>query len=437
MSVVAPADVDLRRADRIALFTVAATAPVLVAVAWWGARIVEADPRIHVQAAPFVGTWQAVPLTLRHLPAVALALSVALAGPRVVRRASWWTLLVASAVASLAWSVALSASEGWRRVAEPLNTRYEYLGAVGQVGTPGAFLRTFVDRLAEYPTHVKGHPPGFVLVLWAIDRLGAQGPGWAAALVLAIAASGSAAVLIAVADVAGRQTARRIAPFLVLSPAAVWTATSGDAFFAGVAAAAVAVGIVASGQHRPPRLRWGLAVIAGLLFAGLALLSYGLVLLGLIPLFVAYRRHSLPTVVVTGAVALATLTTFGALTGFWWTEGIAATRVQQLAGVAPRRPWSYFVVGNLAALAVVIGPAALGGLALIRRNSANVLAAGAMAGVLVADLSGFSKGEVERIWLPFVPWLVVGVAALHHPRRWLIATGLAALGLQIGLRTPW
>jgi len=36
--------------------------------------------------------------------------------------------------------------------------------------------------------------------------------------------------------------------------------------------------------------------------------------------------------------------------------------------------------------------------------------------VLVADVSLMSKAEVERIWLPFVPWLMLSLAFL--PDRW-------------------
>jgi hypothetical protein len=36
--------------------------------------------------------------------------------------------------------------------------------------------------------------------------------------------------------------------------------------------------------------------------------------------------------------------------------------------------------------------------------------------ILVADLSQMSKAEVERIWLPFVPWMLLGTALLSE--RW-------------------
>jgi methylthioxylose transferase len=59
--------------------------------------------------------------------------------------------------------------------------------------------------------------------------------------------------------------------------------------------------------------------------------------------------------------------------------------------------------------------------------------------VLLADLSRMSKGEVERIWLPFVPWLLLSTALL--PERWRRA-GLAlqlatAVLLEVLLFTSW
>ena len=54
-----------------------------------------------------------------------------------------------------------------------------------------------------------------------------------------------------------------------------------------------------------------------------------------------------------------------------------------------------------------------------------LLSGAAAATVLAADLSGMSKSEVERIWLPFVPWLLVACALL--PQRWL----RPALALQV------
>ena len=41
-----------------------------------------------------------------------------------------------------------------------------------------------------------------------------------------------------------------------------------------------------------------------------------------------------------------------------------------------------------------------------------LLAGAAVLCVLAADLSRMSKAEVERIWLPFVPWLLLSTALL-------------------------
>ncbi len=66
-----------------------------------------------------------------------------------------------------------------------------------------------------------------------------------------------------------------------------------------------------------------------------------------------------------------------------------------------------------------------------------VLAGVAM--VMVADLSQMSRAEVERIWLPFVPWLLLGCAALPESwrRRGLAVQVVVALLVQHLLFTGW
>jgi hypothetical protein len=65
--------------------------------------------------------------------------------------------------------------------------------------------------------------------------------------------------------------------------------------------------------------------------------------------------------------------------------------------------------------------------------------AGAVVAVAVADLSLMSKAEVERIWLPFVPWLLVSTALL--PERWrrpgLLLQVATALLVEHLLYTSW
>jgi hypothetical protein len=68
-----------------------------------------------------------------------------------------------------------------------------------------------------------------------------------------------------------------------------------------------------------------------------------------------------------------------------------------------------------------------------------LLAAAASATVVAADASQMSRAEVERIWLPFVPWLLLACALL--PERWrrrgLLLQLVAALLVQHLLATGW
>jgi len=68
-----------------------------------------------------------------------------------------------------------------------------------------------------------------------------------------------------------------------------------------------------------------------------------------------------------------------------------------------------------------------------------LLGCAAVVTLVVADLSRMSKAEVERMWRPISPWLLVGCALL--PIRWQ-RPGLAlqvgfALTVQHLLFTPW
>jgi hypothetical protein len=59
--------------------------------------------------------------------------------------------------------------------------------------------------------------------------------------------------------------------------------------------------------------------------------------------------------------------------------------------------------------------------------------------VLAADLSGLSKAEVERIWLPFAVWFAAGAALLPEAarRHWLTVQAVTALAVNHLLLTAW
>ena len=110
-------------------------------------------------------------------------------------------------------------------------------------------------------------------------------------------------------------------------------------------------------------------------------------------------------------------------------------------GVAARRPGAYWAWANLALVVATAGPVVAAGLTRIRALPCPVIAVvvATVAAVAFADLSQMSRAEVERIWLPFIPWLTVAVAAL--PERWMrgaLASQLVvALALQHLLYTSW
>ncbi len=406
----------------------------LVAAAVLAGGGVRDDPNAHIGAAPFVGTWEAV-LGWRLVPALALAAAGLAAGPPLAARLRWRTMLVVSGAGALAWSVALAWADGARSISAPLATRYEYLAVLPRARSAGAFLRGFVDAVPTYPTHVKSHPPGMVLLLWGFDRLGLGGAGPAAVLVLVAGAAAGVAALVALRELAGEGAARRAAPFVALTPAAVFLATSSDALFAGVAAWGIALVVLATG--RQGRRSTALGAVGGLLLGATLFLSYGLALLLAVPAAVClYRRRV--DVVATAAVAMAAVALAFVAGGFWWLDGLTAARAAYERGAATIRPYGYFVFANLAVFAVVVGPATAAALGRLRDRRVWLLAGAALLAVALADVSGLSKGEVERIWLPFAPWVAIACCSLGaRARPWLAANLATAITLQVLLRSPW
>jgi hypothetical protein len=117
------------------------------------------------------------------------------------------------------------------------------------------------------------------------------------------------------------------------------------------------------------------------------------------------------------------------------------------------RPYAYWVWADLACLVLCAGPvagpvlvravgrmwAALRSRAVRREDLPSVLVLCAVAAILVADLSGLSKGEVERIWLPYAVWLLAAAALLPLAARrgFLALQAATALLVNHLLLTHW
>jgi hypothetical protein len=273
-----------------------------------------------------------------------------------------------------------------------------------------------------------------VLLAW-LAAAGLEQPYWVAVGVIAAGAACAPAAMLAIREVAGAKTARVAAPFLATAPAAIWMATSADALYAGVSAWAITLLVLATGRR--DRWREALSLGAGFLFGCALLLTYGAATLLFVAVAVSWwRRRWRP--IATAMMATIAVLAAAAAAGFVWFEGLAATEMAYRAGVSSARPYDFFVVNNLAAFALAVGPAALVGVTRVPRSRLAWLVGGALMAVAAADVSGLSKGEVERIWLLFVPWVVVAAGQLReHARRWLWLHTAVALGIAAFVRTPW
>ena len=224
-----------------------------------------------------------------------------------------------SSLGSGAFALLLALTDGADGVLHGAVHPSEYLANLTTAPPAGEFVRTFVERIDEYSVHVRGHPPGFVLVLKALDSVG-LGDGWPTAL-LSVAATMAltAGVLVTVWVTVDADWMRRVAPLLVVPPYVLWAVTSGDAVFAAVGAwgvAACAFGLRTSG--------WRAVVagaVGGLLLASLLFLAYGGATFLLLPLTMAVsaRRSGAPgkarTVAAAIGVAVAVTAAF-AVAGF-------------------------------------------------------------------------------------------------------------------------
>jgi hypothetical protein len=383
-----------------------------------------------------LSAWLAAPL--------AVAAGVLSYGFRLSRALPWRRLLGLSYVGAAVWALALALVAGPAAVAKPLTDHTEYLHDVTRVHGIGAYLRTFTWHIVDtghgplWTTHVSGHPPFVTLLFVLLSRVGLPQAGWAAALCVLTGAAAAPAVLSTTRILAGEEQARVAAPFVVAAPVALWIATSADAIFTGVGAAGICALAHAAARHG----RYGdvLAASGGLALGGCLFLSYGLVLLAPVAVVaVAVRRRIRPLLV--AAIAAGAVVAAFAAAGFWWLDGLHLASRRVIDGPAHQeRPWGYFLFANPAAVAIAAGPAVVAALPQVSRlrhvlrtrhddggatrpDSSLALAAAALLAMAVATLSDLSRGEVERIYLPWTVWLLPLAAALpvNARRGWLAA----------------
>ncbi|RLV67828.1 membrane protein [Streptomyces sp. CBMAI 2042] len=453
-----PGSTDHRLAHRRDLIAAALAVLLVTAAILIGRYVQNRTGTLQVQWPPLLASWDP------HLgpgtpAALTMAVLVVAYGPPLAARLPWRGLLAAAWAGSTAWVFSMALIDGWYRgVERRLTTKHEYLRVIDRFDDIPATLRDFTNHIVigepgNWPAHVAGHPPGATLTFVWLDRIGLGGGAWAAVWCVVVGSSAVLAALITVRILAGERLARRAAPFLVLAPAAVWAGVSADGYFAAVAAWSVA--LLALAATRRVRFPGAAAVGGGLLFGWTCYLSYGLGLMAAVLLAVLVLARTARPVVpfLLGALVVPVAFT---LAGFnWWTAyHLLVERYYQGAGGV--RPYAYWVWANLACAVLAAGLAAVAG---VRRSASYAFGAvrelrtgttapaqrlallvlAALVALLAADLSGMSKAETERIWQPFLLWLLPAAALLpaRTARYWLVASVVPALLINHLLWTGW
>ena len=424
-------------------------------VLWWSITNGRAEQRTNLSvklgAAPLIGRSETDGWVWRwgwSLAGAALLAGVIAAG---CWRGWWWCVrqrwvVLATAVGAALFASLLALSDGLDGLRYGAAHETEYLIYLRYTPPAGKFLRTFISQIKFYSVHARGHPPGYLLILKLLHFVGLRGV-WPV-VVMSIVATGvaAAAVVLAVRAVAGDEWMRRVAPLLIVAPYAIWMMTSGDAVFTCVGALGVAAAAEGSTRGRRQALLFGLA--AGLLFGFLLFLTYLGALMLVIPatlvLVALLQRQRGGWMVLVGGVAsgLAVVGLFR-IAGFWWFDGLAATKEQYHAGSAQFRDWSYFEIGNIGAALFALGPATVVGLGTLRSRRLWLLVGSASVALAASHLSRYTKGEVERIWLLFFPWIAIAAAGLVvRSRRWsgasiVVLQAGCAIVLQAALQSKW
>ena len=406
------------------------------------------------QEHPLAGTAPILGIWLPHgnwstAGAVVLAVVVIAWGPRLAGRLPWRPLLLVVWSTAFVWTVALTLIDGVRRGwVGRMNGTGGYLAQLPKHGSVHSLVQGFAAHIpANSPNpwdiSIAGNPPGALLTFFGLDRLGLGGPWWASTLCVVVGSSAAAAVLVAVRALGQEALARRAAPFVAIAPLAVWVGVSSDGYYAGVAAWGLA--LLAMAASRTTSRPLPVAVAAGLLLVWSVYLDYGLVLL-VIPavavLVVTRSVRPIPGALVGGLVVAVTFTALG----FWWPHGLSLLRQRYWAGIAGARPYAYWVWANLVSWTCAVGIPAAVGLrrafdrdALRRRSGLHLLLVAFVVVVVLADVSGLSKAETERIWLPFAVWLVAAPALLppRCHRLCLVVQAVGALVINSLLLTNW
>lgn len=395
---------------------------------------------------PFVMSYEPDAELPWALLAVVLAAGVGWVAPRLARPgnplapAAWLGgLTLLTLLPGLVLGASRNGTLGWREIFlltedGSFEAKNEYLSGLPALSYgPGYFLDRFAELVPSLPVNVAGHPPALMLVIHALQIKSAGGLAGlciaAAVLTPALTYALARALEMAVprARVAGVLAA--LSPMLLLLGV-----TSADAIF-------MALGVVAASllvSQRPVLRAVGCTALAVAALFSWALLAIG-AWAAVAVLVREGPRRALVLAAGCGAAVLALDGGLALLTGYDPIGALRATEAYYRNSVASRRPYAFWLFGSPVAFAVALGlPIAAGVVVAAQRRVPAAVALAAVVGI--ASVAGFTKGETERIWLPFVPLACVAAAAVVEPGRLrLVAPLLAAQAVVVVLvfQTIW
>ncbi len=410
---------------------------VAVAVCAAGYLLPRYGVRLGAPSPPFYGFFHPVLTPWLAASAAGLGLLV-LAAAKLAAAPGRWFLALSAPLALSAQITVNVTRHGPGELARPLTGRIGENDALASLHLftrhPVGFLEQFASRVHDLglPIHVMGHPPGSTVLLGGLSAVGLAGPWPAVAAILAIGALAAPLVTLLGRELADERSARMATLAWVFAPSVLLeNATSFDAVYA-TAGLATALQVV---RHRRAAATAGAIACSFLSYALLGAIVWAL-------LIVAAHGHPRRAARLAGwmlAGVVASSIVLYVATGYDPIAAFRATSYAYAHGVSRHRPNWYWVVGDLVAFFVALGPAVALAFAdqLSGRSRTAVVT---MAVLSIAALGGFSKAEVERIWLFAVPFVAVAAAPRlrdAEPRLLLAGLALQALAVEVAVGTTW
>jgi 4-amino-4-deoxy-L-arabinose transferase-like glycosyltransferase len=369
-------------------------------------------PPLLSQFHPSIGPW--LPLAI-----IAILAAIAIL-PGAMRWPTWQFLTVAIL---LGWVVAVTLaaeSHGLSAITAPFRRPLEYWASVPLARSLGvrAFVSQFPDFGGRLSLHAATHGPSAVLFLWLLSGLSGGNLLGVSLWVTLVGVVGAIPAYAIAQELAGERTARLAALLFLCAPGVlIYSATSMDAVFMTVVAVALAALV------RAPRSpTW--AIGAGALWALALSFTFGAFTLGLFAVGIGVialrdRRRSAAALIARGAMVvvgmLLGLLLLRLVLGMNLVADFRAASRANFHDASRARPYLYWVFANIPAFLWVAGIAQTALLVHQTRMQWRARSFGfetvLLCVIALSSLSGVFLGEVDHIWLFFIPPLAAVAAS--------------------------